>query len=463
MFPMVIRNGSVQVKIYHCRTKKGYDAYYVVYYLDGVRKMSSFAHFDKAKKEAEFVAQRMGSAEADVLVLKSADRAAYQLARRILDPLGVSVEEAALQFAHATKRLGKVRLTEAVEFYLRWRPTEPELRSVEKVVAEFLETKDRGTASEVYAKALRYALTKFSARFKGNIHEVSGREIDVWLREVGVAARTQNNMRAAICSLFKFAKSRKYLPKDHDELEAVPVAKAPPAEIRIFTPAEMVEILCHTPPRLIPFMVLGAFAGVRHAEILRLDWKELRIEEGHLVVGAAKAKTASRRVVPVLENLREWLSQSRPTEGRVCELVNMVNEIHDTVLRINKARKATWEKGRTAPESTPQSGEGNTGEEFQPFVWKQNGLRHSFVSYRVAQIQNVDQVALEAGTSREMVFKNYRALVTSASAKERFSITPAVVERAQQQLCPASAAHDEPSVGQVTGQVVEDGGRGSDR
>ena len=47
------------MKIYHCRTKKGYDAYYVVYYLDGVRKMSSFAHFDKAKKEAEFVAQRM--------------------------------------------------------------------------------------------------------------------------------------------------------------------------------------------------------------------------------------------------------------------------------------------------------------------------------------------------------------------------------------------------------------------
>jgi hypothetical protein len=38
--------------------------------------------------------------------------------------------------------------------------------------------------------------------------------------------------------------------------------------------------------------------------------------------------------------------------------------------------------------------------------WKKNALRHSFISYRVAAIQNVNQVALEAGNSAAMIFKH---------------------------------------------------------
>jgi hypothetical protein len=40
--------------------------------------------------------------------------------------------------------------------------------------------------------------------------------------------------------------------------------------------------------------------------------------------------------------------------------------------------------------------------------------------------------ALEAGTSREMVFKNYRAPVTAGAAKEWFAVTPGSAERAKQ-------------------------------
>ena len=42
--------------------------------------------------------------------------------------------------------------------------------------------------------------------------------------------------------------------------------------------------------------------------------------------------------------------------------------------------------------------------------WKHNALRHWLISYRVADIQNVAQVALEAG-SPQMIFKHYRELV----------------------------------------------------
>lgn len=65
------------------------------------------------------------------------------------------------------------------------------------------------------------------------------------------------------------------------------------------------------------------------------------------------------------------------------------------------------------------------------FAWKHNALRHSFISYRVAQIQNVAQVALEAGNSPRMVFPNYREIVRPADAEKWFGITPEAVEAAK--------------------------------
>ena len=53
---------------------------------------------------------------------------------------------------------------------------------------------------------------------------------------------------------------------------------------------------------------------------------------------------------------------------------------------------------------------------------KANALRHSFASYRVAQLQHVDQVALEMGNSPAMIFEHYRQLVTAAQAKRWWSV-----------------------------------------
>ena len=57
-------------------------------------------------------------------------------------------------------------------------------------------------------------------------------------------------------------------------------------------------------------------------------------------------------------------------------------------------------------------------------AWKDNGLRHSFVSFRLADTQNAPQVALEAGNSPQVVFRHYRELVKPESAKTYFAISP---------------------------------------
>ena len=56
--------------------------------------------------------------------------------------------------------------------------------------------------------------------------------------------------------------------------------------------------------------------------------------------------------------------------------------------------------------------------------WRQNALRHSFISYRVAETGDVARTALEAGNSPKMIFRHYREVVTEDAAKVWFSITP---------------------------------------
>ena len=142
-----------------------------------------------------------------------------------------------------------------------------------------------------------------------------------------------------------------------------------------------------------PYLAIGAFAGLRAAEILRLDWQEVDLEGGHIEVKAQKAKTASRRLVPISDNLKKWLTPYHQGEGRVAPCDQMNNRIRD----LTKASGVEWEH---------------------------NGLRHSFISYRVAQIQNVAQVALEAGNSPKVIFSNYRELVKPAAAVKWLAIEP---------------------------------------
>lgn len=73
----------------------------------------------------------------------------------------------------------------------------------------------------------------------------------------------------------------------------------------------------------------------------------------------------------------------------------------------------------------------------QAFAWKHNALRHSFVSYRLADVKDAARDALEAGNSPQMVFRNYRKLVTEAQAKAWFAIVP---EQSKENVIPMPAA-----------------------
>jgi integrase len=151
-----------------------------------------------------------------------------------------------------------------------------------------------------------------------------------------------------------------------------------------------------------PVAILG-FAGVRRAEILRFTWKDVwktkaddDSPDGYIEVPARKAKGGrERRLVPIQPALAEWLAPYAQAKGAVwAGSENQYHHAFDKLMNITNDLPG------------------------------HNLLRHSYVSYRIAQTQNEHTVSFESGHTPAVLFKNYRKLVSPAQAKRWFSITP---------------------------------------
>ena len=296
---MVVKRGNTIVKIYRTPTK-GCDSYTVVHYLGDKRQRKTFANLELAVTEAEMVATKLSTGELDVLTLTSNDRFAYVRAVQALKPTGVPLEIAAIQFAEAVKVLEGGSLLEAARFYAKQHPRSLPRKLVSEVMEELLKAKQVDGMSAVYLKDLRGRLGRFGLAFQMPMAMVTTAEIEDFLRSLDLSGRSRNNYRRAIATLFYFAEKRGYVVKGAAQVDLVAVAKEDDSAIEIFTPQELVRVLERSEPALIPFLTIGAFAGLRHAEIARLDWSEVRLDDGFIEVKANRAKAASGRLVPII-------------------------------------------------------------------------------------------------------------------------------------------------------------------
>src|SRR5262249_24931783 len=112
-------------------------------------------------------------------------------------------------------------------------------------------------------------------------------------------------------------------------------------------------------------------------------------------VKAAKAKSARRRIVPIQPNLAAWL---RPHAGMKGSVVPY--SARGKLAKVREAAKLA--------------------------TWPNNGLRHSFASYRLAGCHDGPRVASELGhTSPQLLYNTYRELVLPDDAARYWQIAPA--------------------------------------
>ncbi len=425
--PIVIQspdNGNITVKIYRVQansslkdgTKVRRIHFQVADYSSGKRKLRTFADEQEARAAAAKIATQLARGDVAAHVMTNRDATDYLHSVELVKPTGIALPIAARHFAEAVKILGGDLVIEAAKYYQKRHAKIAVNKSVTEVYDMLIADAHARKLSDRYIQDLEHRAGKFADAFQCPIAAVSADDVRGFLAGLrttrnedggkgttshALSGRSHNNYLGAINRLFEFAKARRLLPFDHDDLSGIEPVKDKGGEIEIYSTGEIDRLLQAADDDILPVFVIGAFAGLRSAEIERLDWSEVNLAERFIEVKAGKAKTASRRVVPITDNLATWLTPIAQKSGLVWELGHAY--FHQ---RLREVAAAT---GSATVEA---------------MKLKDNGLRHSFISYRVAQTQNVNQVALEAGNSPTMIFQHYRELVTRKQADVWFSIVP---------------------------------------
>lgn len=272
-------------------------------------------------------------------------------------------------------------------------------RSVKVLAAydEFVETREKEGASASHLRDFTYRLQRFAKKHaKRLVAEITTKDVDAWIFGLKNAPQSKDKHRRLLHNFLAYCSGRGYTDEN-------PVARAAKVKVirkapGILTPADTAALLAAAPAEIVPALAIGFFAGLRTAEIERLDWREIDLRRGFIEITADKAKSSQRRLVEITPNLGAWLEPHARLSGPV-RLTEMRHKD-----RFDIARKAAG------------------------VAWPANACRHSYASYHLALHEDAAKTALQLGhTNTAVLFQHYRELALPEDAEAYFAITPQTV------------------------------------
>ena len=434
-FPISIRNGDVEAKIYRTPTRirgSQYDTYTLCWHLNG-RQRRRFSDLTEAKREGERIVREKALGTLAVSAISAVDRITLEGALGALGKADGSdnatiprLIEIVRDYTAARVALPKgATLTEAAQFFAERHPANMPRKTVAEIAAEFIADRANAGCSEIHLRDLRIRLvSQFATAFALPMVALTAPLVQAYIYGLQntrtrkpSSNRSKENMLRCVVSLANFARRMKYIPAELAlELSEIPTPKKQHAPIGIYTPGEITKLLAAADSEIIPALAIAAFAGLRMSEVSRLDWRDIRLAERLIVIQANNAKTAARRLVPISDNLAAWLAlhvrRFGPLNPSTEDANNVGTALGDRLERAARRAKVKWQR---------------------------NGFRHSYISYRTATLKDVPAVALECGNSPAVIFSNYRALASEAEGRAWFAVTP-----------PAAAANIVPMIGLAT-------------
>jgi integrase len=284
-------------------------------------------------------------------------------------------------------------ILDAVSFYRQHLEVTARSCTVAELIASLLVNKETDGKRERYITDLRNRLAQFQKQFGDRVvATISATECDDWLRAFRLSAQSRNNFRAVLSVLFSYGVARGYCVEN--PIPKTAKAKITDKPVEVLTPDQTRKLLESAATDMVPYISIGAFAGLRPVELQRLEWSDVRLDRDFIEVSAAKSKTSSRRLVTILPNLKAWLKPVVYFEGPITP-PNPRIKLHAALERAGIER------------------------------WPSNALRHNFASYHLAMFHDAAALALQMGHSTtKMLFAHYREVVTPEAAQSYWNIRP---------------------------------------
>ena len=399
-----IQRNGVTVRIRRTE-KNGFERFVVDYRNQGQRKLVWRSSLADARAAANDAIDKITEGQGEVLNLKSADAHAFIRARAYLDgsegetKIDLQIDEAVRIAADVLRLLdGRTEPIEAARDWLKRNAVElPKITVADAVERLKVQTVQDGKSKDrqIHLASHLGALAK---SFNCEVHTITTSQISSYLVGLPFGERTKANHREDIGFFNRWLILHGYLPKGTDWLDGVQrYSLKKVGKITTYTADEMRRLIAAADKKILPFIVIAGFAGIRHAEINRLDWQDVDLDENFITVAAEISKTRVRRVVPIKPNLKAFLLPLAKKSGKVV----------------------------TAPKISKLLAEAATkaGNEKDSLDWKRNALRHTYISARLAECNDEARVAYEAGNSPQIIRSNYDARMRPAAA-EWFAIAP---------------------------------------
>jgi len=368
------------------------------YLLGGRYRQKGF----KTRKEADEWAEKREKEATEfgtASKLTTAERSAVVESRENLKRLGLSISEA-IEFAVSYHERAK-RSTTVRDFFATF--TEKWSRKRNK----------RGLPlSDAYLKELQKRLGRFVDKFGDTtIANIEDTHVEDWLDNLSknFDPQTVEHHRRNVFTMFEYAVKKKYADENPvQNVEGITVGDALPG---ILTPSQLSDLLTSADDEILPAFAIGAFAGVRDAEIKRMDWTMIDFEAATITLSEDVTKSRNFRIVTMPDNLVEWLKPRAKLTGPIWPKNG--RKLHDA---------AKIKAGFADPEKLPKT-EREKREDWNE--WPHNALRHSYASYHFMFYKDTRELALNMGhTDHRMIVKHYRKRVSEKAAKTYWKIVP---------------------------------------
>jgi integrase len=241
----------------------------------------------------------------------------------------------------------------------------------------------RITLDQIRYTRHRFEGTPLAGKMVSDIHP---RQLEEVLSEL--KGGTRNRYVKLLRSMWTYAIRKGYAKENVAvKLDSVVLPDKP---IQIF-PNEvirgMLDLALTEEIELVPFLALGAFAGLRvdSKEMTHILWSDIKFEEKTIIVRAEISKTGDRRFIPIHPNLEAWLKvylERQPMDGRVLKLLPGT---------LKKARRRIF--GKVSPRGK----------------WIPAGLRHSYASAMINSGESQTDTVLALGHkgNRTMLYNHY--------------------------------------------------------
>lgn len=296
-------------------------------------------------------------------------------------------------------------LREAVENAIERKRRELRSCTVAEMVTRGIKAREKAGLSEVHIKDLEQRLGRFRDSFGDRVvSTITKDEIEEWLNALEIANSTRNGYQRRLKSIFNDAIEDGYA--ESNPAAKVRTAKVVETETQILRPLEASALLEAADAQIVPVIAIGMFAGLRRSELKKLDWREVSLSGGKVIVKASSAKSAKARSVEISDNLRAWLLPHMKEHGPVWPA---------------NGRKLMEAARRDAGFGTPREVEKASKDGITIKKWPDNGLRHSFATYHLLAKKDSGALALEMGhTNAKIIFQHYRNVNANESEAAAF-------------------------------------------